>query len=463
MRLFTVATSPARQEQRDIPPATWQRSNSTTVGPFSVVCFQAAQRLIDMRLGNRPVGLVLSAVGGTRVEAWMSSQALQVCVAQGHTLLPGAGDNAPTELWNGMVAPLKALPVRAVLWYQGKANADQAEAMQHSEAERIAYYRCFLGAMIADWRRKKGAPTLPFVYMQLTPSVSPATPAGTPPTGREEITDAMVELLPAVNSTSRNITGMAVGIDLGGRSAWGFNHTPDKNEVSVGASVARTCAAYVRVCANCVGAQMIFARCTNCPSSARYGRLLPLTSIPIVDVMPFQVAWRMALQVWHTAYAQPGIARSPNRASLWTGPLLEHVVAAHGAVIITTGDIAVRLKAFSAHNLALKEVFNCTSCCQTSPFQIYNGTNWLSVAPRSLANSTIILAVPASIKGIPPTPLSTAALQRCGMHGRTLCNVYSSTTTLYRWHLLHCLWSGTSRKQLPSWSPRRILAILNRH
>ncbi len=71
---------------------------------------------------------------------------------------PGVGPGVPTTLYNGMIAPLVPYAMRGVIWYQGEANAPQAEL----------YQRLF-PTMVADWRRAWGQGDFPFLYVQIAP------------------------------------------------------------------------------------------------------------------------------------------------------------------------------------------------------------------------------------------------------------------------------------------------------
>ncbi|NOT87980.1 MAG: 9-O-acetylesterase [Lysobacter sp.] len=65
----------------------------------------------------------------------------------------------PTLLYNRMIAPLRDMPLRGVVWYQGEANADNAE-------DALRYRQQFV-AMIRQWRRQWASPELPFLWVQL--------------------------------------------------------------------------------------------------------------------------------------------------------------------------------------------------------------------------------------------------------------------------------------------------------
>ncbi len=82
---------------------------------------------------------------------------------------PGAprvpwGDTTGTgTLYNGMIAPLGAIGLKGVAWYQGESDVD------------LPGYADRMTAMMADWRRQFGSPDLAFVAVQLAGYGDPVT------------------------------------------------------------------------------------------------------------------------------------------------------------------------------------------------------------------------------------------------------------------------------------------------
>lgn len=97
--------------------------------------------------------------------------------------------NAPTVLYNAMIAPLQPYAIRGVIWYQGEANVG-----------RERQYQQLFPALISDWRRAWGVGDFPFLFVQIAP-YSSMTP---------EIREAQLVTL----KKSKN-TAMAVTIDCG--------------------------------------------------------------------------------------------------------------------------------------------------------------------------------------------------------------------------------------------------------
>jgi sialate O-acetylesterase len=67
-------------------------------------------------------------------------------------------NQVPAVLYNAMVHPLLAYPVRGFLWYQGESNTAPEDALA---------YRTLFPAMIRDWRAGWGQGDLPFLWVQL--------------------------------------------------------------------------------------------------------------------------------------------------------------------------------------------------------------------------------------------------------------------------------------------------------
>src|SRR5437762_10044259 len=70
---------------------------------------------------------------------------------------PGPGWK-PSELYNGMIAPLIPYTIRGAIWYQGESNAGRAYQ-----------YRTLFADMIANWRIDFGQGDFPFLFVQLAP------------------------------------------------------------------------------------------------------------------------------------------------------------------------------------------------------------------------------------------------------------------------------------------------------
>lgn len=208
LRLFKVpqltATEPQSDvnnngERVDIP---WQPCTPQTIPGFTAVGFFFGRQLHQTL--QVPVGLIQTAWGGTRAEAWTSPEAL----ASNSTLKPildtwadrvenydpeqaerrfqaalgrwqeqsAAAREAgrrpprrpqkqgeplldrhhPSNLYNAMVAPLTPYAIRGAIWYQGEANTGRAYQ-----------YRTLMPTLITSWRNAWQEGDFPFYMVQL--------------------------------------------------------------------------------------------------------------------------------------------------------------------------------------------------------------------------------------------------------------------------------------------------------
>jgi sialate O-acetylesterase len=210
VRFFTVKQQFGQQSLDDVE-GTWQPVTPETAAACSAAACYFGTAL-NRQLGI-PIGLVSSAVGGTRIESWMRPETLAATgesteligkwknttpeeferIAKAYAAFQYQRDNAHTKavreareqgkpvppppvqpklrchdcpgaLHHGMIRPLEPFRFRGVIWYQGESNAGHPKS-----------YEKLLPAMIADWRGVWGA-ELPFLFVQIAPhrSIHPA-------------------------------------------------------------------------------------------------------------------------------------------------------------------------------------------------------------------------------------------------------------------------------------------------
>lgn len=233
IRMFTVQKATSDTPLTDVK-GKWELTTPQTVGGFSAVGYFFAREL-NQKL-NVPVGVIHTSWGGTVAEAWTSKEALAAADPDVKVLwdkwdeahsayTPEAKEkyeaevkewqaagrpknkqpkqpagmvhaNAPTALYNGMIAPLINYGIKGAIWYQGESNAG-----------RSYQYRKLFPLMIADWRNRWGEGNFPFYFVQLANFMT--KDAEPKDSGWAELREAQTMTLAAPN------TGMAVIIDIG--------------------------------------------------------------------------------------------------------------------------------------------------------------------------------------------------------------------------------------------------------
>jgi sialate O-acetylesterase len=195
LRLCTIHTQSPLYPAKDVKAAQWDESTSESARNFSAIAYQYGEIL--QRKLHVPVGIIVSSVGGTMIEAWMSKNSLD---AFPEVKVPTNIDTVkqpwklPTTLFNGMIAPVIGLNVKGIIWYQGESNRQEPQL-----------YGKLFPVMVADWRKQWGLGDIPFYFVQISPFGSnDKTRSG--PLVREAQLNAM-KLIP--NS------GMASTMDVG--------------------------------------------------------------------------------------------------------------------------------------------------------------------------------------------------------------------------------------------------------
>lgn len=189
IRLFHVARLKADAPTNNAN-ATWRECGPETVPDFSAVGYYFGRDLQKAR--NVPVGLIESDWGGSPAEAWTRHDVLESnprykkeildayqTALQNYELLLAAYEKVkaetekaglsftkrspmhpfkPSELYNGMIAPLTNYAIKGVIWYQGEANAGRAEQ-----------YRSLFPDMIRNWRQDWNEGDFTFLAVQLAP------------------------------------------------------------------------------------------------------------------------------------------------------------------------------------------------------------------------------------------------------------------------------------------------------
>jgi sialate O-acetylesterase len=264
IRLLHVERKASEYPLDDIVARPWAECTPESVQNFSAVAYFFGRDL-EEKLGV-PIGLIETAWGGSPAEDWTSLSALSadaslmpvfaeralqmkehptalLDIEQGIRELDQATAQAtaedrpapnppwihqidwhgPAELYNAMLAPITAFPIRGVVWYQGERNTSLRRAMVYSR---------LLETLIRDWRQAWGEGDFPFLFVQL-----PNFKAGRGAWGTAwpELREAQRQTLALKN------TGMAVTIDIGEANN---GHPKNKQDVGLRLALAAQAIAY---------------------------------------------------------------------------------------------------------------------------------------------------------------------------------------------------------------------------
>ncbi|XP_071327684.1 sialate O-acetylesterase [Trachinotus anak] len=234
VRTFMAALNLSETELTDLIQVElpWTVPTARSVAEFSAVCWLFGRYMYEIL--KYPIGLVESCWGGTPVEAWSSSRALQQCGLE-HTIeSPKEGNSV---LWNAMIHPLLNMTIKGAIWYQGETNADY-----HQDK-----YNCSFPVMIDDWRmafhQGSGGQTaidFPFGFVQLCTFIKGSTNGSFPNIRWHQTAD-----FGFVPNQRMKRTFMAVAVDLPDQtSPYGTIHPRDKQDVAYRLTLGARAVAY---------------------------------------------------------------------------------------------------------------------------------------------------------------------------------------------------------------------------
>jgi len=137
----------------------WDVASPENTKDFSAVGYFYAQKLQEIL--DVPVGIVMTSWGGTRIQPWMSKEAvtpfLDVNKVKKDTT--EKYKRIPSAIFNAMINPITSYTIKGVIWYQGETNRDEPKL-----------YQQLLPEMVKDWRKQWNIGDFPFYYVQIAPN-----------------------------------------------------------------------------------------------------------------------------------------------------------------------------------------------------------------------------------------------------------------------------------------------------
>ena len=166
VRIINIKT-PRCYEPIDDIDASWKRASvSACVGTSAIAWFFATALADNLDV---PVGIVVNPWGGSRIEAWMTREAID---ASGITPEERAAIDAveehldrwpetPELIWNGRMAPIAGYRAKGFIWYQGCSNMDQ-ECYDKLQTAMVKLWR-------EAWAKGDMPVDMPFIFVLLAP------------------------------------------------------------------------------------------------------------------------------------------------------------------------------------------------------------------------------------------------------------------------------------------------------
>lgn len=160
VRAFTLHRA-ALDSPSSVCVGKWVDADYANVPAISATAYLFARRL--QKTLKVPVGIIVSAWGGSSILAWMDQSTVAKTVSEQEKAevlkVCGTFKDQPSALYNGMIAPLVGYAAKGFIWYQGEANVLNNK-----------FYGKMLKGMILGWRSAWGdRGVMPFYAVEIAP------------------------------------------------------------------------------------------------------------------------------------------------------------------------------------------------------------------------------------------------------------------------------------------------------
>lgn len=205
IRMMQIQRQYAVTPAFDCKVVPWAEANAQSVSEFSAVGYIYA-KILQEKL-KIPIGIIMTAWGGTKIEAWINQPSLDSLSFTEQSKHSKITHNSPAVLYNAMVNPIVGYAIKGIIWYQGEANRSNYQQ-----------YDQLMQQMVRGWRKAWNIGEWPFYYVQIAPFKYDGTNKS-----------AFLREAQLKASTLIPNSGMVVSLDVGKET---FIHAPDKTTIA---------------------------------------------------------------------------------------------------------------------------------------------------------------------------------------------------------------------------------------
>ena len=195
LRFYTMRQGSSQTSGTTTNQVWKQCTNSANIGSLSCLGFFFGKEL-QSKLGSKiAVGLIVSAVGGTKVAQWLDPAS----VSANPQIATQDASTVPGTMYDAWIAPIAGCAMAGTVWMQGENDRTAGQAVYYEERFKL---------LINGWRKQWGIGDFPFYFVQL------ANGYGAKQTSADESASDNVIREAQRLALSLPNTGMVVAIDV---------------------------------------------------------------------------------------------------------------------------------------------------------------------------------------------------------------------------------------------------------
>jgi sialate O-acetylesterase len=154
LRFYTMRQGSSQTSGTTTNQVWKQCTNSANIGSLSCLGFFFGKEL-QSKLGSKiAVGLIVSAVGGTKVAQWLDPAS----VSANPQIATQDASTEPGTMYNAWIAPIAGCAMAGTVWMQGENDRTSGQQVYYEERFKL---------VINGWRKQWGIGDFPFYFVQL--------------------------------------------------------------------------------------------------------------------------------------------------------------------------------------------------------------------------------------------------------------------------------------------------------
>jgi len=159
IRTFWVPLVTSDVPLKTLSSGSWTVCSPSTASGFSATAFYFARSIYLDQGATIPIGIIVSSVGGTRIDPWLAPDGIYDIPVLNPLLSQSVLPYGPFSLFNGMIHPLAPYGITGAIWYQGENSETTVQSTDS--------YFLKMKALAQGWKRLWGMDDFAYYFVMI--------------------------------------------------------------------------------------------------------------------------------------------------------------------------------------------------------------------------------------------------------------------------------------------------------